>query len=208
MTERKTKEKFLTIERMSLIAVLSALMCVCSWISIPSPFNPSVPFTLQTLAIILSGLLLSPLEALFSSLVYLMLGIVGLPVFAGFSTLYAKIATATGGYIIGFFITPFIIAGVRTFLINAADKHEMSDAKKKTVHTIIYIAVAVVIGILGVDIPGVIQFKLVTHSDWGTSVVLGALSFMPTDLLKCIAAGLLAVSLEKPLQMIRSRKTI
>jgi biotin transport system substrate-specific component len=208
MTDAKTisKPKFLTVQRMALIAIFAALTCVCSWISVPSPFNPAVPFTLQTLAIILTGLILSPLEAAFTSLVYLLLGLVGLPVLAGFGTFYSRIFTASGGYIIGFYITPFIISLVRTAIFKALDKKEMSKAKKKTIHFVIYLVLAIVLGILCVDIPGLIQGKLITNTPWLESIFLFALSFMPTDILKCVAAAILASALETPLAIIKKKK--
>lgn len=195
----KKEKKFLTIQRMSLISVLTALMVVCSWISVPNPFNPSVPFTLQTLAIILTGLILSPFEAFFTSVVYFMLGIINLPIFSNFTTFYSKLGTASFGYIIGFFITPFLVSLTKTLLFKLVDKKP----KKALLHTIIYFFVAIVVGILAIDIPGVIVGKLVTQGDWGVIIVGFALSFMATDVLKCVTAALLASALEKPLKKIR-----
>jgi biotin transport system substrate-specific component len=206
MTQSKSANKFLTLERMALIAIFAALICVCAWIAVPSPFNPAVPFTLQTLAIILAGLILSPLEALFTSIVYFMLGIVGLPVFSGFSTFYSKVFTASGGYLIGFFITPFIIALIRTAIFKGLDKKNISGAKNKTIHFVVYILLAVIVGILAVDIPGVIVGKIITNGSWSVTLVGFAFSFMPTDILKCVAAAVLATALEKPLDTIRKRK--
>ncbi len=205
MSEVKNK-KILSVERMALIAIFAALMCVCSWITIPSPFNPAVPFTLQTLAIILTGLIISPVEAGFASIVYFMLGIVGLPVFSGFGTLYSRLFTATGGYIIGFFITPFIISAARSAIFKTIDKTQTNGTKKTAAHFAVYLVLSIVIGILAIDIPGVIVGKIVTNADWLTTIAGFALSFMPTDILKCVAAALLASALEKPLAIIRKNK--
>lgn len=202
----KSNKKFFTVQRMALCAIFAALIVVCSWVAVPSPFAPGVNFTLQTFAIILAGLLLSPLEALCSSVVYILLGVVGLPILSNFTTIYAKLPTVAGGYIIGFFIAPFLISLVKNAIFKVTDKPEMAAAKKHTVHTVVYIVVAIVIGILAVDIPGVIQGKLLTGADWGKSIVMFAISFMPTDILKCVVAAIVATALEKPVALLHKEK--
>lgn len=203
MTANNSKSKFFTVQRMTLCAIFAALIVVCSWIAVPSPFAPGVNFTLQTFAIILAGLVLSPLEALCSSVVYVLLGVVGLPICSGFTTIYAKLPTVAGGYIIGFFIAPFIISLVKNSLFKIFDKPDLSSAKKKTVHTIVYIITAVVIGILAVDVPGVIQGKILSGANWNSALVMFAFSFMPTDILKCILSAIIATALEKPVAIIK-----
>lgn len=198
------KNKFLTVQKMAVIAIFSALMCVCSWIVVPSPFNPAVPFTLQTLGIILTGLILSPAEAGFSSLVYLMLGVVGLPVFSGFGTLYSRMFTATGGYIIGLLLAPFFISLARKGIFKLTDRINSCNAKKRAIHFAVYVVLAIVLGIVIIDTPGVIVGKVITNCDWVTAIFGFALSFMPTDILKCFAAAVLAEALEKPLNRIRA----
>ncbi len=202
-TNQTTKKNAFTVDRIARIAIMAALMCVSSWITIPSPFNPAVPFTLQTFAVILAGLLLEPFEAGFAGIVYFLLGAVGLPIFSGFGNLYSRIFTATGGYLIGIFFTPFVISLVCKAISGAIDKINLSKAKKKTAHIVIYIAVAIVLGILVVDIPGVIQAKFITNTPWLQSIVIFALSFMPTDILKAVAAAVIALSLETPLSKIK-----
>ena len=81
------------------MALFSALTAICSWISIPT----LVPFTLQTFAIFLMVGLLGTKRSLLSILIYLLLGAIGLPVFAGFSGGLGILFGTTGGYLIGFF---------------------------------------------------------------------------------------------------------
>ena len=80
------------------IALFAVLIVICSWISIPT----LVPFTLQTFAIYLTVLLLGWKRGLGAILVYILLGIVGVPVFSGFKAGLGVVAGPTGGYIIGF----------------------------------------------------------------------------------------------------------
>lgn len=83
---------------MTYMAIFAALIAICSWISIPS----SVPFTMQTFAIFLTCGLLGGKRSTIAVLVYLLLGAIGLPVFAGFSGGLGALFGMTGGYLIGF----------------------------------------------------------------------------------------------------------
>lgn len=87
------------IKQMTYISIFSALMAICSWISIPSA---TAPFTLQTFAVFLALLLLGAKNGLISILVYISIGMVGLPVFANFRGGVSVLFSTTGGYIFGF----------------------------------------------------------------------------------------------------------
>lgn len=87
------------------IGIFAALIAVCSWISIPA----AVPFTLQTFGVFMAVLTLGGKRGTLSVLVYLLLGIIGLPVFAGFTGGPGIVLGSTGGYIIGFFFSAVLI---------------------------------------------------------------------------------------------------
>ena len=89
----------LSVRDMTYIAVSAILIAVCSWITIPA--GP-VPFTMQTFAVFTVVALLGWKRGLFSVLLYLLLGALGLPVFSGFGAGIAKILGPTGGYMVGF----------------------------------------------------------------------------------------------------------
>lgn len=97
------KSNFSTID-IAYIALGTALIAICSWISIPT----AVPFTLQTFAIFAILSLLGGKRGSLSILVYILLGAVGVPVFAGFSGGLGVVLGSTGGYIIGFLLTGLI----------------------------------------------------------------------------------------------------
>jgi len=80
------------------ISLFASLIAVCSWISIPAV----VPFTLQTFAIFLSLGVLGGKRGFMAILVYLLLGAVGLPVFAGYGSGLSVLFGSTGGYLWGF----------------------------------------------------------------------------------------------------------
>lgn len=87
------------------VALGTVLIIICAWISIPL----TVPFTLQTFAIFAVAGLLGGKKGTLSVLVYILLGAVGLPVFAGFKSGIGVLASSTGGYIIGFLLSPMVM---------------------------------------------------------------------------------------------------
>ena len=88
------------------------LICVCSWINIPM----TVPFTLQTFAIPAVLLILGGKRGTIATIVYVLMGAIGIPVFAGFTGGLAILLGNTGGYIIGFiFMALIYTAAVKIF---------------------------------------------------------------------------------------------
>ncbi len=105
------EKKFLSVRDLAMIAIFVALIIVCTWITIP--LGP-VPFTLQTFAICVTGGVLGLKRGTIAVVVYILLGIVGVPVFSEFSSGIVKFIPntetgMTGGYILGFILTVIII---------------------------------------------------------------------------------------------------
>lgn len=103
METQATTQKFRTID-LAYIAVGAALIAICSWISIPL----TVPFTLQTFAVFFILAALGGKRGTFSILVYILLGAIGVPVFAGFSSGIGVLLGNTGGYILGFLLSGIV----------------------------------------------------------------------------------------------------
>lgn len=97
-TNRKVRD-------MVYIATFAALIAVCSWLTIPSP----VPFTLQTMGVFLAVGLLGGKRGTLAVLTYILLGALGVPVFAGFTGGIGIILGTTGGYIVGFLLSALIM---------------------------------------------------------------------------------------------------
>ena len=97
--------KKMTVYEMCVCALFTALLCVLGPIAVP--IGP-VPVTLGLLVIYLSVYLLGCRGTVISTVLYLLLGMVGLPVFSGYSGGLAKLAGATGGYLIGFIFVALI----------------------------------------------------------------------------------------------------
>ncbi len=91
----------MSIRSAAYIAMTAAVLCVCSWLTIPA----AVPFTMQTFAVYCALLLLGGKRGLLAIGLYILLGLVGLPVFSGFRGGPGHLLGLTGGYIIGFLFT-------------------------------------------------------------------------------------------------------
>lgn len=89
---------------LTLCGLFAAIIAVCSWITIPS----SVPFTMQTFGIFSALLILGGKYGTAAVTVYIFLGTVGLPVFAGFQGGLGVIFSPLGGYIVGFAVLALI----------------------------------------------------------------------------------------------------
>lgn len=92
----------------ALIAVMTAITAICSYITIP--VGP-VPFTLQTFAVFCAAGMLGAKRGTLSVIVYLLLGLIGAPVFSSFKSGPAVLFGPTGGYLIGFIFLS-LIAGI------------------------------------------------------------------------------------------------
>ena len=100
----------LSTQSLVLTALMTAVTCILAPMSIPIPFSP-VPLTLTNFVLEISIFLLGWKKATASFIIYLLLGLCGLPVFSGFSGGVGKFAGPTGGYLIGFiFLT--VIGGL------------------------------------------------------------------------------------------------
>ncbi len=173
------KQRF-TTQELTTMALLAALLCVSSYISINLPFS-AVPITAQTLVINMIALLLKPKKAGVTVGLWILLGLVGLPVFSGGKAGFGVLAGATGGYIIGYLVAAVVIALIK--------------GKKNTV---VRNLICVFIGIPIIYAVGVPWLKMVLGIGWGAALVSGLVPFLIGDVIKCVAA----VSVCKPLYRI------
>lgn len=160
---------------MTKMALMVAMNCVSAYIIIPLPFSLS-PIALQTLIVNLTGYVLNAKQAFMTMLVYLLVGLAGVPVFTGGSAGPGKLFGPTGGYIIGFLFTAVFLAYFR---------EEKYSFKR-------YALLGCVIGIPLIYVFGVVQLKLITGMGWDKAIMTGALPFIPLDIVKCLAAAVIA----------------
>src|SRR3989338_2599379 len=96
------------LKGMVFAALFAALTGAVAWFKIPLPFTP-VPITLQTLMVLLSGAVLGAYYGGLSMIVYLILGAIGLPVFAGGSSGIPALLGPTGGYLLSYPVAAFVV---------------------------------------------------------------------------------------------------
>ena len=105
---RRGKSGMWNVRDLARIGLLTAVLSVCSWISIPL----AVPITLQTLAVCLTVGLLDRRDGMAVIFLYLLLGAVGLPVFSGMKGGPGALLGPTGGYLLGFLATGFLAGSI------------------------------------------------------------------------------------------------
>lgn len=164
------------LRKMVFASLFAAMIAAGAYIKIPLPFSP-VPVTMQPLFVFLAGSMLKSKWGTLSVLIYTLLGIAGLPVFAGGASGLGVILGPTGGYIIGFIIAAFVIG-------NLSEK----SGKNDYLSNIFYIGIGLVI----VYVLGVAQLAIVAKLDLLQAIAAGMLPFIPGDILKLAIAAHIA----------------
>ncbi len=106
MSNSKAVNKKIDVITITTVALMAAVICILGPLSIP--IGP-VPISLTNLAIYLSVYVLGKNKGVASYIVYLLLGLAGLPVFSNFENGPAKLFGPTGGYLIGFIPMAYVI---------------------------------------------------------------------------------------------------
>ncbi len=181
--EPTTKKKArLSIQQMALMGVMTALICVLAPMSLSIPISP-VPISLTILAIFISIFALGMWKSTICCLLYLLLGLVGLPVFSGFSSGPAKLLGATGGYLIGFiFLT--LITG---FFVD------------RWMNKPLLCLIGMILGIAVCYTFGTAWLAYVGHMSFRAALMAGVIPFIPADLVKTVIALIIGPQLHKTL---------
>ena len=173
--------KTFSVQKMAIIALMTAVLCILAPISIPVFISP-VPISLGVLAIYLTAYVLSPLDATISVIIFILLGTFGLPVFSGYSGGLSKLVGPTGGYIIGFLFTVYI----SSLFIHM----------KKG---IIFDVIGMITGLALCYILGTIWFSYQQGKGFIVSLLLCVVPFLIGDAIKIIVAVILGTQLNKRL---------
>jgi biotin transport system substrate-specific component len=135
------------------------------------PFKP-VPLTLQTVFVLLAGAFLGKRNGFISMSLYLALGAVGLPVFAGARFGIPILLGPTGGYLLAFPVAAFVIG----YLVSLNRSR-------------LFVLFAMAVGLTIVFALGTVQLNLVYFHDWNASLKAGLLAFSVWDIVKLLAAS-------------------
>ncbi|WP_326909544.1 biotin transporter BioY [Sedimentibacter sp. MB31-C6] len=173
----------LSINDITQTGIFTALTAIGAFISIP--VGP-VPITLQTFFVLLSGIILGSRKAMFSQIAYILLGLVGLPIFAGFSGGLQTITKPSFGFLIGSVLAAYCVGKITE--------------KKSDSTTNMYIAVIIgTLIIYAIGIPYmyyILNIMLSSNLHINQILKLGMLMFIPGDTIKAIVTVLLGSKLQ------------
>ncbi|MCB2354648.1 biotin transporter BioY [Clostridium estertheticum] len=172
--------KKINIHHLTLIGVMAAVICILGPLSLPIGI---VPISLTNLAIYFSVYVLGQKRGTLSYIVYLFIGLVGLPVFSGFSGGFTKLFGPTGGYLIGFIFMAFI-SGI--FIDKFSNK--------------IYMCfLGMILGTIVTYIFGTAWLAYQLNMTFNASLAIGVLPFIPGDIVKMVIALLIGPQIKKRL---------
>lgn len=160
-----------------LVALFAALTCAGCFIQIPLPGG--IPIVLQDMLAMLCGLLLGPLYGSLSVFIFLVLGSIGLPVFAGKAGIQCIFGGPTGGFLIGYCLSAFVGGLVLHLFLNQNKDHS-------TLKTYFIIVLACLCATVTVFAGGIIGFKIVTNSSMAKTISAVLLPFIPGNLIKLV----------------------
>ncbi len=172
--------KKLTIKDMCQIAIFTAIIVVMAQITIPMPFG--VPMTMQTFAITLAAVVLGAKKSAYAILVYVLMGSVGMPVFAGFKGGIGALVGPTGGFLLSFPIMAYIIGYGAEKLPNK-----------------FYFILFLILGIASNYTVGVLMFCMIMPADIMTGITACVLPFIPTEVIKATLASVAGIKIKKKL---------
>lgn len=171
----------ISTKEMTLVAMFTGLTAIGAIISIPLG---EVPITMQSLFVILSGLILGPRLAALSQITYIILGLIGVPIFAGFTGGPQSIMKPSFGFIIGFVFTAYIVGKIA---------HSEKGLKKKRIW------LASLVGTITMYIIGlpymyyILNVVMVVGFSFAAIMKMGCILFLPGDLLKFVVVSTVAI---------------
>ena len=168
------------VKDMTLTAVMAALICIAGPLTIAA--GP-IPLSLATFAVMLAGTVLGKKWGTAAAGLYLLIGIIGIPVFSGFSGGFQKLAGVTGGYLVGYLPCAFL-AGL------GAERAEKEGRKW-------VLPAMTVLGTVILYIVGTAWFMIQTKNGLGAALGLCVLPFLPGDAVKIAAVAMITPAVRK-----------
>ncbi len=178
MTENYTSKSSTGVHQLALTAVMAAVICVMGPFALP--IGP-VPMTLANLGIYLAAYILGSRRGTISCLIYLLIGFIGVPVFANFTAGAGKLLGPTGGYLIGFILMAFVTG---YFAEKFPDK-------------ILLKFFGMIAGTALTYAVGTAWLAYQSGMSFGTALAAGVIPFIPGDALKMV----ISILLGKPIRM-------
>ncbi len=165
-----------------LTALFAALISVGCFMVIPLPGG--VPIVLQDFLAKLSGMLLGPLYGPLAVIIFLLLGIIGLPVYSGRAGIQILLKSPTCGFLWGYVVSALVSALILRIFLPQNKEH--SNARQWTVISISSVVATIILFILGV-----IGFMFITKSGLEKALAVAVIPFIPGNIIKTILSILL-----------------
>lgn len=188
------------IQNLTLAALVSAILCIMGPIVIPIGM---VPLSFANMAIYLAIILLDKKKALISTAIYLLIGLVGIPVFSGFSAGAGKLLGPTGGYLIGYLVLSWIAGSVLEAVENRTLKKTRIDDRDKerknfaVKEKILKQGFALLTGTLGLYLFGTLWLMYQSKLNLMTALTIGVFPFLVFDVIKIVLAVSIGNSIKK-----------
>lgn len=180
------KKNALTLSALTKVSLMCGIMVVLAYAVIPLPFSP-VPVTFQSLGVMLAGLVLGPALGTRAVFIYLALGFIGLPVFAGGRSGLGALLGPSGGYLLGF------LPGAWVTGMLSSRGEQNSHGPVKTGPLAVYLVSSMLGGIAVVHTIGVVYLAQTTRIPLSQAMLVGTVPFLPGDTFKAFLASILAI---------------
>jgi biotin transport system substrate-specific component len=191
-----TKRK--TLLDMTLCAVCAALTCVLAPLSLPS-YNPEVPISLATFAVMIAGGLLKPKYAALSQVIYILLGFAGLPVFAGFTAGVGILARPSAGYMFGY----IVLAWLESLIF-----HGFGGERRMALGQTVLLVLGMISGTMGCYILGTVWFMVMMQTPLWTALVSCVIPFLFGDAVKIAVAAVIVPQIRRAFDSVMGKRKL
>lgn len=171
-----------SVKQLALIGLMAAVICILGPLALYIPVSP-VPISLGFLGIYFVTSVLGMKQGTISVLIYILLGLIGMPVFTGFTGGPAKLFGPTGGYIIGYIFMALICG----FFVDKFEKN------------LPLYFLGMILGTVVCYLFGTVWLGCLLHMTFAEALAAGVLPYIPGDLVKLIIAMIVGCQLRKRL---------
>lgn len=173
----------ISTKRLVICALFAALLGISAYISIPLPLPGAPHITMLNFVVLVIALLFPVSESFAIVMVWLLLGIVGIPVFIGGKGGFGYLVQPWGGYTWAFPITALLLPLIRGKRYNR-----------------LRYTISAMIGVIVIDLVGMIYLMATSGYDIKTGFVIGFLPFLPLDIVKAVVAAQIIPAFKKVME--------
>ena len=187
------RQRLLTTTDLALVASFTALIAVCSYVAAIPVGGAGVPITLQTFAVLLTGLVLGPVRGFLAVVLYYLLGIAGLPVFAEHSTGAGAFTGPTAGYLYTFSLAALVAGAIVRYVLHRN--------RSRAIFLFVAALAATVVNHLG----GIVGLHVVLDLTWHKAASIDA-AYWVGDIVKAAVAAIVAAEVHRAFPALLARR--